>query len=154
VRGEIAPWHPSASLDTLPTPVRYASSAQLGGHTFNPTEDRTALSDRQLVERFRDGDHDAFLVINRRYQARLKKYLKRYLDDRIEDVVQDGKSSGGVTGWALSAVQKKNKATVLRQTKSDVIESSSNRVRANSVPCVSGKPPRSPDSNSPTQKES
>ena len=30
-----------------------------------------------------------FLEINRRYQARLKKYLKRYLDDRIEDVVQE-----------------------------------------------------------------
>jgi len=30
-----------------------------------------------------------FLEINRRYQARLKKYLKRYLDDRIDDVVQE-----------------------------------------------------------------
>jgi RNA polymerase sigma-70 factor (ECF subfamily) len=51
----------------------------------------STLSDKQLIERCRDGDDDAFEVLYRRYRLQLYSYLNRALPGRsatVDDVYQ------------------------------------------------------------------
>lgn len=49
----------------------------------------TDLNDRELLERYRSGDLDAFEIILERHEAPLLRYAGRYGRSRAQDIVQE-----------------------------------------------------------------